>query len=88
MLPKGKSHVAAILLRLKRDKHHEREKAANDHEEDEEPSGDPGLESAMEDFAKALEARDYAGMAKAFKDAKYMCGDDDDDGEGEPEGED
>lgn len=65
MLPsKGKGKIAAIILARMKDK----EKPSKpEYEEDEEKgSSDPGMESAMESFAKALRAEDYAGMAQAL----------------------
>jgi len=41
-----------------------------------------GLSSAMEDLAKALEAKDFTQAARVFSDAMYLCQD-----SKEPEGE-
>jgi hypothetical protein len=46
---------------------------------------DMGLESAMEDFLKALEAKDASGMASALKDFNYLCEEKEEEGPSEPE---
>lgn len=60
---KGKGKIAAIILARMKEKEKPSE---SEYEKEEKPSSDPGMESAMEDFAKALRAEDFAGMAQAL----------------------
>ena len=71
---KGKMLVA--LLAKVKERNGERDGSDPEREpEDDDGSyaGDPGLESAMEDFARALARKDYARMASSFKDAMEFC---------------
>ena len=79
MLPKGKSRVAAILLKLKDTKDREKSESPDESENDS-PSGDtqPGLGTAMEEFRSAFEDNDPEAMAEAlasFLDIHKSCED-------------
>ena len=81
--PHRKKMVTVIVDRITAPKRGERPNVQELGEESETgeyktPSDDElmGLESALSDFSKAMEAKDFRTAALAFRDAMSMCGDD------------
>jgi len=67
MIPHGKGKIAAIILaRMKEKDSSKSDSYGSDSSERSDKEVDPGMESAMEDFASALSNKDYAGMAQAL----------------------
>jgi len=65
MIP-GKGKIAAIILARMKEKDSSKADKYGSSDEKSDKEMDPGMESAMEDFAMALSNKDYTGMAQAL----------------------
>jgi hypothetical protein len=95
MIPHGKGKIAAIILARMKEKDSPKSDYSSDGADSEPQMAgggradtgasvvDPGMESAMEDFAAALKADDPAGMARALCDFIHCHDNSEDDAEEE-----